>query len=324
MGSAYANRSTAEPPYANRSTAEPPTLLPFRLWRCLWRQSRLSPRCPATPRLDGVRALVTGGGRGIGLETTLGLAARGAEVFTSSRRAPGADVPATFVELDLGDLVSVVGCSDALGVGLADRKLDILVANAGLWPARFALSAQGHEIAFATNVLGHYALIRGLIEAGRLAENARVVVVTGDIYIMARECTPDFKYRTGRGSQLAYCRSKLGNLWLARELSQRYPALQVYAVHPGVIASELSGGRTGVVGAFKAATMLSLEAGAQTSLFCATQPGLPSGSYFHNTLGRVELRADDPAADGGKASALWELLEGLAGPYLEASRPSVR
>jgi NAD(P)-dependent dehydrogenase (short-subunit alcohol dehydrogenase family) len=303
--------------YLERVTT-PSTSVTSRLLRGFWKQSRYNPVCPATPRLDGQLALVTGGNRGIGLETSRGLAARGAQVLAASRAESRGDVPARFVKLDLSDLESVARCIGGLASDLGDRKLGLLVANAGLWPGRHETSAQGHEIAFATNVLGHHALIRGLLQRGILAPDARVIVVTGDIYIMAYECTPDFEYRGTRRSRLAYCRSKLGNLWFVRELSRRYPELRVYVVHPGVIASELAGGNTGLAGAVKRALMLSPEAGAQTTLFCASQPGLVSGAYYHNTQGRMELRDDDPAYDARKAEALWTTLEELAQPFLRA------
>ncbi len=301
--------------YAERSTLHPPTSVPARLWRCLWRQSSRSPTCPDTPRLDGQRALVTGGGRGIGLDTVRGLASRGARVLSASRRAPAADVPARFVPLDLGDLASLTKALALLDVALGGEPIDVLVANAGLWPGRFSRSAQGHEIAFATNVLGHHALTRGLQERGLLAPDARVVIVTGDIYVMAEECTPDFEYGGAFGAEQAYCRSKLGNLWQMRELARRCRGLRVHAVHPGVIASELAGSSGGLAGALKRAALLSTRAGAQTSLFCATQPGLESGSYYHNTLGRVELAEGDPAADAGRAARLWDQLEALSAPF---------
>ena len=289
----------------------------------MWRQGASTALCPETPRLDGQLALVTGGARGIGLETSRGLARRGAEVISASRgEAHGTrsaealtaehGVPAHFVALDLADLRSVPHTLDRLRERLAGRRLSMLIANAGLWPTRYATSAQGYEIAFATNVLGHHALIRGALERDLLADAARVVVVTGDIYVTARRCTSDYVYEGVRGGQRAYCRSKLGNLWYTREFARRRPELRVHAVHPGVIASELGGPNTGVVGAVKRALMLAPERGAETSLFCATQPGLPSGSYYHNVLGRVELHPDDPASDEAQAAALWDRLEALA------------
>jgi len=274
------------------------------------------------PRLDGQVALVTGGSRGIGLETTRGLALRGAEVVSASRdeangrrvaEAMRAElgVPVHFASLDLGDLRSIPRTLDRLQGLLAGRRLSVVVADAGLWPTRHAYSAQGHEIAFATNVLGHHALLRGALELDLLADEARVVVVTGDIYILSSRCSSDHSYRGRLGGQRAYCRSKLGNLWYARELARRHPELRVHAVHPGVVASDLGGGNAGIVGAIKRALMLTPEQGAQTSLFCATQPDLESGTYYHNVLGRVVLHPDDPAADDVESAALWDLVEEL-------------
>ncbi|CAG0954820.1 hypothetical protein MYXO_00422 [Myxococcaceae bacterium] len=297
--------------WGERVTIRPPASVLARLTRGVWRQASRNPRCPATPRLDGRTALVTGGGRGIGVETTRGLIARGAEVISASRKPHDLSLPARHLPLDLADLGAVARSVDSLASLLDGRRLDLLVANAGLWPTRFARSAQGHEIAFATNALGHHALIRGLQARDLLASGARVVIVTGDIYVMARECTPDFAYRTALGGQLAYCRSKLANLWQMRELAARHPELCVVAVHPGVVASELGGASRGVGGTVKRALLLSTEAGAQTPLFCATQPGIRSGAYYHNALGRVELASDDPAADSSRAAAFWDLLEDL-------------
>lgn len=294
-----------------------------RMRRSLLGQGARNPTCPATPRLDGRTALVTGGGRGIGLETSRGLAARGAEVFSASRREPEGDVPARFVSLDLADLRSVAAGLDALARDLGGRRLDVVVANAGLWPSRHRTSAQGFESAFATNVLGHHALVRGLQARDLLAPQARVVVVTGDIYVLADDCTPDFRFRGRLGGQRAYCRSKLGNLWLARELARRHPELRVHAVHPGVVASGLGGGGP-LLGAIRRALLLSCEAGAQTPLYCATQPGLASGAYYHNTLGRVELPEHDPAADDARAAAFFDLLDALSAASSRLRSASLR
>jgi len=308
--------------FADHATVHPPVSVPKRMASGIWRQGSRSATCPEGPRLDGQVALVTGGTRGIGLETSRGLALRGAEVISASRDAANGTraaeamraelgVPVQFAPLDLGDLRCMPETLDHLRTLLGGRRLSVVVANAGLWPTRHACSAQGHEIAFATNVLGHHALLRGALERGLLADGARVVVVTGDIYVMSNGCSSDYSYQGPRGGQRAYCRSKLGNLWLARELARRHPELRVHAVHPGVIASELGASNAGIVGAIKRALMISPEQGAQTSLFCATQPDLESGTYYHNVLGRVVLRRDDPASDDVKSAALWDRVEEL-------------
>lgn len=216
--------------------------------------------------------------------------------------------------LDLADLDAVVHACEALerdhaaqGVG---RRFDLLIANAGVWPGAHSVSAQGHELAFATNVLGHFLLINRMLARGLLQAGARLVIQTGDIYVLERECTPDFHYEGQSGGRAAYCRSKLGNLWMVAELTRRHPELCVVATHPGVVASGL-GGRPGRFGeAIKRMMLISSERGAQTPLFCATQDVQP-GAYYHNTMGRVELPSSDAACDRAAAEQLWATLEQL-------------
>jgi hypothetical protein len=86
--------------------------------------------------------------------------------------------------------------------------------------------------------------------------------------------------------------------------------------HPGVVASGLTGEPTGFGAAMRRALFLDNEAGAQTPLFCATQPGVERGGYYHNTMGLVRLPAGDPAADREKAARFWACLEALAEPFL--------
>jgi NAD(P)-dependent dehydrogenase (short-subunit alcohol dehydrogenase family) len=292
-----------------------------RLLGAMWRQESRTPRCPDTPRLDGKRALVTGGNAGIGLATCAGLLARGAEVVMAARNAakaeaahaallsgapPGASLAR--VPLDLADLRSVEACARTLAEHHA--PLDLAVCNAGLWPQRHELSPQGHELAFATNVLGHFALLRALLAAGTLRGDARVVIVTGDIYVMARECTPDFRFAGARGGMQAYCRSKLGDIWIAHELQRRHPALHVVIAHPGVVATDLGGAAPPLFDGLRRRLMISPELGAQTPLVAATQ-AVGKGVYLHNTLGAVALEGDDPGADRAAAGRLWETCEAL-------------
>jgi NAD(P)-dependent dehydrogenase (short-subunit alcohol dehydrogenase family) len=293
-----------------------------RLAAASFGQAARTPRCPETPRLSGRLAVVTGATGGIGLEIARGLARRGAALVLPCRdarrgeeaaaalraeRAAGVDL----VAMDLEDLASVRGGAEAILRVAAGRPIDLLVENAGLWPQRYARSRQGHEIAFAVNVLAHFALRRALADAGALPA-ARVVVLTGDIYVLARDCTPDFRWRGPLGGMQAYCRSKLGNLWIASELARRAPSLEVRTVHPGVVATRL-GGEGGALGRWlRRRLALSPELGAQMPLVCATQPGLESGGYWHNAHGRMRLAPDDPASDAAAAARLWTTCEALA------------
>jgi NAD(P)-dependent dehydrogenase (short-subunit alcohol dehydrogenase family) len=288
-------------------------------------QARRTPRCPATPRLEGRVALVTGATGGIGLEIARGLAARGASLILPCRdpakgaalrerllSTPGSVAPPQLVPMDLEDLDGVRRGAGEVVRLCAGRPLELLVENAGVWPARPRITKQGHEIAFGVNVLAHFALRQQLAHAGALAPDARVVVLTGDIYILERACTPDYRWSGRLGGMRAYCRSKLGNLWIASELLRRRPQHSVYVAHPGVVATQL-GGEVGALGdRVKRAVMLSPELGAQMPLVCATQPGLVNGGYYHNAHGLMRLHPADPARDARSAAALWELCESLA------------
>ena len=285
-------------------------------------QAARTHRCPDIPRLDGKLAIITGGNRGIGYETSKGLAQRGAEVIIMSRGEETGDsavqhigvetsAVVNYLPLDLADLESVVRCTNLIAENWPDRKIDIFIANAGLSPLSYSISPQGYEIAFATNVLGHHLLIRRLLDRSQFSRGARLVMLTGDIYVFSKDCTPDFVYKNRLGGGQAYNRSKLGNLWLVHEYARRIENLKSFAVHPGVVASGLGGQTEG-----KSDPMsISTELGAQTSLICATQPGLISGAYYHNTMGRVILPNGDPAANPKRASEFWDLLESLASSY---------
>ena len=302
-----------------------PTQALRRMLGASFRQAARTPRCPDAPRLDGRLAVVTGATGGIGLEIARGLARRGAALILPCRglakgarvaealraaAAPGASID--LVEMDLEDLVSVRRGAEAIARTAAGRAVDVLVENAGIWPQRYAETRQGFEIAFGVNVLAHFVLRRDLVAAGVL-DRARVVVLTGDIYILASECTPDYRWSGRLGGMRAYCRSKLGNLWIAAELVKRSPALEVTVVHPGVVATSL-GGDVGAIGnRLRRLVMLSPELGAQMPLFCATQPGLESGGYWHNVHGRMRLAANDPARKEAAAARLWEACEVAAG-----------
>lgn len=301
-----------------------------RMLGCFIGQSARALRCPPHPDLAGRIVAITGATNGIGLETARGLLERGATVVMLARNAAkaervledfGADADAFAVPLDLGDLSTLPGALEEIRRRLDGRQIDVLIENAGVSPQRFENTAQGHEIAFGTNVLGHFALRAGLLRQALLSPSARVVIVTGDIYITESDCTSNFRYRGRLGGVRAYSRSKLGNFWIGRELQRRHPELTVTLVHPGVVASNLMVG-PGVLERLSKHLLLSAVGGAQTSLICATQAVL-SGGYYHNTRGLTQLSPGDPALNDTRAEALWRECEALAAPFLTEPAPSV-
>lgn len=304
-------------------TAAPPSVV-RRMASALFGQLGRSLRCPPTPRLDGKLAVVTGATGGIGLEIARGLAGRGAELILPCRNpAKGERVahqlrttadfhqPVHLAPIDLEDLDSVRAGAKAIADAAAGRQVDVLVENAGIWPQRYGQTRQGFEIAFGVNLLAHFVLRQELQRRG-LLDTARVIVVTGDIYIIESDCTSDHRWNGGLGGMRAYCRSKLGNIWIAAELTRRFPKLCVFVAHPGVVATNL-GGNAGALGdRIKARFMIPPELGAQTALVCATQEGLENGGYYHNTGGLMRLAPSDPARDTASSKALWDHCEALA------------
>ncbi len=304
---------------------KPPRTAAVRLAHSVVAQHRRTLRCPPSRRLDGCLSLVTGGNKGIGAAVTDELEARGSRVIVAAREVTDPiddrSGPITTLgskvglRLDLSDLDAVGAAADLLVAKLGGALLDVVVLDAGIIPGPGAVSAQGHERAFAVNVLGHHVLLQRLHSAGVLATPSRVVGVTGDIQVLARDCSSDFTNTSRRTGWIAYARSKLGTTWLYRETARRHPDMTVIIVHPGVVSSGLAHGgvpdsrRRGHVG------RISPPLSAETVLCAVTQP-LPSGTYLHNTLGVVELRAKDPAGDDRRAASFVARLDELAAPWL--------
>lgn len=282
-----------------------------RMFGCTWRQKSKNIACPMKPDLHGKRAIVTGGAAGVGEQVSFGLLQRGAEVTVLCRGASRGKLGLDGVKqltMDLSEAGSVVKAISCLG----DKPYDLLICNAGVALDPIERNSKGFDKTFATNVLGHHLLYRLLIEKNMLSPQARIVLTSGEAYVYAQECSVKI---LAESTVKGYASSKLGNLWQCKELCKRYPNISSYAVHPGVIASGL-GGRGNALSSFvRKMLLLNEEQGAQASLVAATQD-LPSGSYWHNTMGVLTLAESDPVNDQGRSKQLWEELEHLCQPYL--------
>lgn len=288
----------------------------LRVANSIFRQKSSTMLCPETECLVGKLALVTGGNRGIGLEITKGLAKRGADVIVAARGNVDTHAQCRQISVETGRRISFLALDLADKDSIADAVLehkwqghngtiDIFCANAGISETKCRRNNEGIELCFSVNCLGHHRLFEAFMASDCLDQDARIIFTTGDIYVLSDDCTPDFAFR-GR-SVSAYSRSKLGNLWQHYEVTTRYPNLVCVAVHPGVVATELEGKIDGIVGFFKRRLMISPFLGAQATLIAATQD-LPSGTYFHNKLGCMKLRAGDEANNDQKRSVFWEAL----------------
>ncbi|MCC3762957.1 SDR family NAD(P)-dependent oxidoreductase [Glycomyces sp. TRM65418] len=192
--------------------------------------------------LTGKTALVTGGYSGIGLETTRALAAAGARVLVPARRPEAAakaldDVPDAEVdELDLADLDSVRAFADRR---LADgRAVDMLICGAGVMACPETRTGPGWELQFATNHLGHFALVNRLMP---LLGDARVVSVSSGGHGNSPIRWDDPHFEQGYDRWKAYGQSKTANVLFAVELDRLAAAsgIRAFALHPGAILTPL-------------------------------------------------------------------------------------
>ncbi len=193
--------------------------------------------------LSGKNAIVTGGHRGIGLETTRALSKAGASVTVAARNPDRAASAMTGIErvgtgrLDLLDPVSI---DDFVARYLdSGRPLHILINNAGIMGGPLLRDARGYESQFATNHLGHFQLTLGLLPALRAAHGARVVNVTSGGHRLSDIRWDDLHFTTGYDDMgmLGYGQSKTANILFAVELDRRWAddGIHGYAVHPGII-----------------------------------------------------------------------------------------
>jgi NAD(P)-dependent dehydrogenase (short-subunit alcohol dehydrogenase family) len=279
------------------------------------------------PSQTGRTYVITGANSGIGLEAAKALGAKGARVVLAVRNAEkGAEAAraigfgAEVRPLDLADLASIRTFAEGW-----DEPIDVLIDNAGVMAVPLGRTADGFEMQFGTNHLGHFALANLLLPQVR----DRVVVVASGAHRMGRIDLADLNWERRKYSAWrAYGQSKLANLLFALELQRRLTAAgsatRVLAAHPGYAATNLQSGTANPVAsrAMKIANRVvaqSAEHGALPTLRAATDD-LPGGSYL-GPDGRGEGRGTHPtlvgrspeASDVPLAAKLWEASEKLTG-----------
>jgi retinol dehydrogenase-12 len=237
------------------------------------------------------------------------------EAAVSAIKAATGSESVFFLPLDLADLWSVRACADAfLARG---EPLHVLVNNAGI-AGRRGLTRQGFELMFGVNHLGHFALTSALLDRLVSSAPARVVTVASDAHYSARGIDWDAVRRPARGITgfPEYAVSKLANVLFSQELARRTAGTGVttYALHPGLVASDIWRRVPWPVRPLVTRRMLSVDEGAATSLFCATSPEVASDSgLFYD---KCAVRAASPVATPGLALSLWERSEAWAAAYL--------
>ncbi len=249
------------------------------------------------PDQSGRLAVVTGANSGLGLETARELARNGATVVLAVRntskggvavddiRAEIRSADVSVQELDLASLDSVR--SAAQDLSSLDR-LDLLINNAGVMYTPFQTTADGFEVQFGTNHLGHFALTGLLLDRLVATEGSRVVSVSSVGHRVRSAIDLDtVNGPDGYSRVAAYGRSKLANLLFTYELQRRLEDAAVstsaLAAHPGGSATELSRHIPSILQpAVKLLTPLTQSAamGALPTLRAATDPSAVGGEYY--------------------------------------------
>jgi len=203
--------------------------------------------------LRGKRILVTGVSAGLGVETARSLAAHGARVLGAARDLTKAKAAAAqvrndaaanggsfeLVALDLSSLKSVRASADAL---LAKGEpFDVIIANAGVMATPFTFTANGFEMQFGTNHLGHFLLVNRIAPLIRTGGRLINLSSAGHRYSNVDLQDPNFE-RTPYEPFVAYGRSKTANILFAVAFDRRHRAnaIRAAAVHPGGIQTELA------------------------------------------------------------------------------------
>ena len=276
--------------------------------------------------IDGRTVLITGGNSGIGKATAAALAEHGADVVLTSRhRDVGLAVAAEIsdagngtvraMQLDLSDSESTKSFAEQFLAETGD--LGVLVNNAGVMLGSSATSADGHEMTFRVNHLGHFHLTCLLGERLGASAPARVITLASSAHYSADQIElepPPGRYRGFR----TYSRSKLANVLFAKELARRVEGtgLRSYAVHPGLVSTRLAQDGDSRISGFLwklfSPRMLTAEQGAATTVYAATDPTLDDHSGAYLTDERIRAPSD-LASDEALATRLWEFSEKVTG-----------
>lgn len=280
--------------------------------------------------------LITGANSGIGKETTIQLASMGATIYLLCRSISRAQQAVDdilkqhsssiqpsqliIVALDLGDLSSIRAAIETL----KDLKVHVLINNAGLMMGTKTITNDRMELMMQANHLGHFLLTRLLIERNQLAKDARILNLTSSTYKLVDKgfdfsdmmCESTRKY-TLFGQ---YAQTKLANILFSKELARRYPNYSVFAVHPGLVRTNVTSNMplimqklNSIFAWFVASMQKKPEHGAYSNVFCAAGPIEelpPTGSYIVNCKAQTITKAADSPHD---AKRLWTMSDKLVG-----------
>lgn len=297
-------------------------------------------------------AVVTGANSGLGFEVTKALIDRGLCVVMACRSHDKSmaaidqlhtlypDCALDYIHLDLADLSSVKTFADTYLKRY--NRLDILCNNAGVMALPYCKTADGFEMQFGTNHLGHFALSGLLFKCLLATQGARVVTVTSLSHWWGRIDLQDLHGQKRYRRWAAYTQSKLANLLFCFELQRRFEGLGASAIsvacHPGYASSNLHAANARMTKSriweklwafYNAVAAQSAARGALPTIYAATAPDVKGGDVF-GPRGLFELwglptkvRVSKQAQDQDLAKQLWQISEELTGIFYDAEQPDI-
>ncbi|XP_056134213.1 retinol dehydrogenase 12 [Lampris incognitus] len=287
--------------------------------------------CKSKVRLDGKTVLITGANTGIGKETAMDMASRGARVILACRDMTRAHIAADEIrqksgngnvvvkKLDLASLQSVRNL--AKEVQKSEQHLDILINNAGIMMCPKWKTEDGFETQFGVNHLGHFLLTNLLLDLLKKSAPSRIVNVSSLAHEKGRIHFEDINLDKDYERAKSYRQSKLANVLFTRELAAQLQGTGVtaYSLHPGIIRTELGRHLFPTLAIWKRIFFMpflmlikSPWEGAQTTIYCAVDESLASSSglYYSDCCPKEPA---PQARDDAVAKKLWDLSVSMVG-----------
>ncbi|XP_013859005.1 retinol dehydrogenase 11 isoform X2 [Austrofundulus limnaeus] len=287
--------------------------------------------CRSTAGLDGKTILITGANTGIGKETAVDLARRGARIILACRDMDRADSAAEEVrkrsgndnvvvkKLDLSSLKSVRQLAE--DVLANEQRLDVLINNAGIMACPQWKTEDGFEMQFGVNHLGHFLLTNCLLDLLKKSTPSRIVNVSSLAHEKGQIYFDDINQEKSYRPWKSYAQSKLANVLFTKELAHRLRGTGVttYSLHPGVIRTELGRYFMPTIPLWKRIVykpfsffIKSPTEGAQTTIYCAVEESLQneSGFYYSDCARKT---AAPQGLDDEAAKRLWDLSAAMVG-----------
>ena len=269
--------------------------------------------------MDGKVVVVTGANTGIGKQTSLELARRGAHVVMACRSvARGGEARAEIEaasagkgklevrEIDLASFDSIRAFAAAANAELP--RIDVLINNAGIFPQKLVKTDGGFESQFGVNHMGSFLLTNLLLDKLRASAPARILHLTSMLHTRGRIDFENLRGEKPYKASAAYNQSKLANLVFSNELARRLEGSGVTsnAIHPGAIATDITRDLPWIARKAVGFMFKGVDDGARGPILLACDPALAdaTGRYWMETK---EKTPSEDARDPALAARLWEV-----------------